>query len=50
MRIPSAIYILKPVLDEDPRFDGFVFWGDDVSPAFAEAYKVLELEDGVSLD
>lgn len=49
MRMPTAIYKLEPVLDEDPRFDGFVFFKRDVSAAFAEAYDVFNLDDGGSI-
>lgn len=50
MRLPAAVYELSIITDEDPRFDVFGFDDKKVLPEFAEAFKLLYVEDGLSVN
>lgn len=45
MRLPNAIYLLKPEL-VDPRFDGFEFLSDDYPLEFKQAYQIFNTDGG----
>jgi len=49
VRYPSALFRLKPILDDDPRFDGFVFDIPKPTPEVQRAYQAFEIENALSI-